>query len=408
MRQVMLALGAAAMLAPGQPAEAKWVASWTAAPVTPSAAMGPFPATPTYANRTLRQHLRLSAGGSAVRVNLTNLYGRGLLAISGARIAILDAAGNEQPGTSRHLTFSGRARAAIPAGAALRSDPVALAVAPGARVAVTFWLPGATGPCSCHPTGLDRLEISAPGDFSAAPFRPARVQTNRAFLAAIEVDAPTDTRVVAVLGDSISDGVGSTSGADRRWPDLLAHRLGPGWGVANQGISGNRVLNHGAGESALARLDRDILDLPGLDTIILLEGVNDLGLSYGRFTGRLARIFRQRPRDRVDAAAVIGAYRQIIARAHARGVRVLGATILPYKGAIYWTPEGEAARQRVNRFIRESREFDGVIDFDAVVRDPADPAAIRAGYHNGDFLHGSDAGYRAMAEAVPLALFRRP
>lgn len=408
MRRLMLWVGALAVLANAQPAAAKWVASWTAAPVTPSAATRPFPATPAYANRTLRQHLRLSAGGSAVRVSFTNLYGRGPLAIGGARMAILDAAGNEHPGTSRRLTFSGRPRAAIPAGAAFRSDPVALAVTPGARVTVTFWLPGATGPCTCHPTGLDRLEISAPGDFSAAPFRPARVQTNRAFLAAVEVDAPAETRVVAVLGDSISDGVGSTSGADRRWPDLLAQRLGPGWGVANQGISGNRVLNHGAGESALARLDRDILDLPGIDTIILLEGVNDLGLSYGRFTGQLARIFRQRPQDRIDAAALIGGYRRIIARARARGVRVFGATILPYKGAIYWTPEGEAARQRVNRFIRESGAFDGVIDFDAAVRDPADPAQIREGYHNGDFLHGSDAGYRAMAEAVPLALFRRP
>ena len=405
MRNPMLALAAAALLVPA-PAEAKWVASWTAAPVTPSAAMGPFPATPAYANRTLRQHLRLSAGGSAVRVRFTNLYGRAPLAIGAARIAILDAAGNEQPGTSRRLTFSGRARTAVPAGAAFRSDPVALAVAPGARVAVSLYLPGATGPCTCHATGLDRLEISAPGDFSAAPFRPARVQANRAFLAAVEVDAPETTRVVAVLGDSISDGVGSTSGADRRWPDLLAQRLGPGWGVANQGISGNRVLNPGAGESALARLDRDILDLPGVDTIILLEGINDLGLSYGRFTGQLARIIRQQPRDRIDAAALIGAYRQIIARAHARGVRVLGATILPYKGALYWTPEGEAARQAVNAFIRSGGAFDGVIDFDAAVRDPADPAQIRAGFHNGDFLHGSDAGYRAMAEAVPLELFR--
>lgn len=405
MRYGRLALGAAMLAAP-LPAEAKWVTSWTAAPVTPSPAAGPFPATRSFRNQTLRQHLRLSAGGRAVRVRLTNLYGRAPLVIGGARIAVLDADGRERPGMSRRLTFSGRQRAVIPEGAPLLTDPVALQVEPRARVAVSLYLPGRTGPCTCHPTGLDRLEVSAAGDFSAAPFTPARVGSMRAFLAAVEVDAAETVRVVAVLGDSISDGVGSTSGADRRWPDLLAQRLGPGWGVANQGISGNRLLNHGAGESALARLDRDVLDLPAIDTIILLEGVNDLGLSYGRFTGQLARIFRQRPEDRVDAEALITGYRRIIARAHGRGVRVLGATIMPYKGTIYWTPAGEAARQLVNRFIRTSGEFDGVIDFDAAVRDPTDPAAIRAGFHNGDHLHGSDAGYRAMAEAVPLELFR--
>lgn len=406
MRNLMLALGAAAMLAIAWPVEAKWVASWTAAPVTPSPPRGRMAGSPGFENRTLRQILRLSAGGQRVRVRLTNLYGRAPLAIGGARIAVLDSDGREQAGTSRRLSFFGGQRAVVPAGAPFLSDPVELPIEPGAKVAVTLYLPGPTGPCTCHPTGLDRLEISAPGDFSAAPFRPARVSSMRAFLAAVEVDAPETVRVVAVLGDSISDGVGSTSGADRRWPDLLARRLGPGWGVANQGISGNRLLNHGAGESALARLDRDIFALPGIDTLIVLEGVNDLGLSYGRFTGAMAAIFRQRPQDRVDAEALIGAYRRIIARARARGIRVLGATILPYKGAVYWTSGGEAARQRVNAFIRSGGAFDGVIDFDAAVRDPADPERIRAGYHNGDFLHGSDAGYRAMAEAVPLELFR--
>ncbi len=402
MRRKMLAPAVAALLAGTPPAEAKWVASWTAAPVTPSRS------SPSFENRTLRQILRLSAGGQRVRVRLTNLYGRAPLGIGGGRIAVLDADGRELPGTSRPLAFSGQPRTTIPAGANLPSDPVALTVAPGAKVAVTLYLPRPTGPCTCHPTGLDRLEISAPGDFSAAPFRPAMTATFRAFLAAVEVDAAETVRVVAVLGDSITDGAGSTSGADRRWPDLLARRLGPGWAVANQGIGGNRLLNPGTGESALARLDRDVLDLPGIDTLVVLEGVNDLGLSFGRFTGAMAALVRQQPRDRVDADALIGAYRRIVARARARGVRVIGATILPYKGAVYWSPEGEAARQRVNAFIRTGGAFDGIIDFDAAVRDPADPARIRAGYHEGDFLHGSDAGYRAMAEAVPLALFEPP
>jgi lysophospholipase L1-like esterase len=403
----MPVFAAAALAAAAQPAEAKWVTSWAAAPVTPTPAAGPFPATPSFHNQTLRQILRLSAGGGAVRVRLTNAYGAAPLAIGGARVAIVDAEGRERPGTSRRLTFSGRPTAVIPEGAPFLSDPVELRVEPGAKVAVTLYLPGETGPCTCHPAGLDRLEISAPGDFSAAPFAPASSGEARAFLAAVEVDAPAGTRVVAVLGDSISDGIGSTSGADRRWPDLLARRLGPGWGVANQGISGNRLLNHGAGENALARLDRDALDLPGIDTIVLLEGVNDLGVSFGHITGPLAEVIRQRPQDRVEAEALIGAYRQIIARAHGRGVRVIGATVLPYKGAFYWTAGGEAARQAVNRFIRTGGAFDGVIDFDAAVRDPADPAAIREGFHSGDHLHGSDAGYRAMADAIPLRLFRR-
>lgn len=291
-------------------------------------------------------------------------------------------------------------------GAVFVSDSVDLPVEAGAKVAITLYLPGDTGPCTCHPVGVERLEISARGDFSAAPFPPAGTGDTRAFLAAVEVDAPAAARSVAVLGDSISDGVGSTSGADRRWPDLLARRLGGRWGVANAGISGNRLLNDGAGVNALARLDRDVLALPGVDTLILLEGVNDLGLAYGHITGPLAAVIHQTPQDRITADDIILAYRQIIARAHGRGIRVIGATILPYKGSFYWSPEGEAARQAVNLFIRTSGAFDGVADFDAAVRDPADPASIRAGLHSGDHLHGSDEGYRVMAEAVPLGLFR--
>jgi len=405
-KSAIMAAAAAAALTFGHAAEAKWVVSWAAAPVTPSLASGPFPATPAFHNQTLRQILRLSAAGRAVRVRLTNLYGEAPLAIGGARIAILGADGRERPGSSRRLVFGGRPSASVPRGAAFVSDSVDLPVEAGARVAVTLYLPGDTGPCTCHPVGLDRLEVSAPGDFSAAPFEPASTGDMRAFLAAVEVDAPASARTVAVLGDSISDGVGATSGADRRWPDLLARRLGARWGVANLGISGNRLLNDGAGANALARLDRDVLALPGVDTLILLEGVNDLGLAFGRITGPLAAAIRQAPQDRISADDIILAYRQIIARAHARGIRVIGATILPYKGAFYWSPEGEAARQAVNHFIRSGGAFDGVVDFDAAVRDPADPAAIRAGLHNGDHLHGSDEGYRLMAEAVPLSLFR--
>ena len=300
-----LTLGLMAMAAAGFPfggaARPKWVVSWAAAPVTPSPARGPFPASPAFHNQTIRQLLRLSAAGRALRVRLTNLYGEAPLAIGAARIAILGPDGHERPGSSRRLVFGGRPSASVPRGAAFVSDSVDLPVEAGARVAVTLYLPGDTGPCTCHSVGLDRLEISAPGDFSAAPFEPAATSDERAFLAAIEVDAPAAARTVVTLGDSITDGVGATSGADRRWPDFLARRLGGRWGVANQGISGNRLLNDGAGENALARLDRDVLALPGVDTMILLEGVNDLGLAYGQITGPLAAVIHQTPQDRITA-----------------------------------------------------------------------------------------------------------
>ena len=279
------AAGLAACLMLAAPARAGWITSWAAAPVTPTPAMGQFPATPSFQDRTLRQMLRLSAGGRAVRVRFTNAYGEHALAIGGARVALVDAAGVEVPGSSRPLLFAGAPGATIDRGAPLVSDAVMLAVPPLARLAVSLYVPGDTGPCTCHSVGLDVTEISAPGDHHAAPFTPATKTMNRAFLAGVEVDAPERSRTVVALGDSITDGVGSTPSADRRWPDVLADRLarrgGAVWGVANQGISGNRVLQAGFGESALARLDRDVLAVPGVAAVILFEGVNDLGLAFG-------------------------------------------------------------------------------------------------------------------------------
>jgi lysophospholipase L1-like esterase len=258
---------------------------------------------------------------------------------------------------------------------------------------------------------MEAMDISAPGNFSAAPFAAESKGTTRAFIAGVEVDAPAGAQTLVVLGDSISDGVGSTSGTNRRWPDVLAERLakrgGGAWGVANQGISGNRVLQDGFGQSALARLDRDVLAVPGVTAMILFEGVNDLGLSFGPAGGPLASARSQLAGRKIDADDIIAGYRQIVARAHAHGIRVFGATIAPYKGAGTWSPEGEAARQKVNAFIRTGGVFDAVLDFDHIFGDPADPAAIRADYHMGDHLHGNDASYRAVAESIDLKLFAR-
>jgi lysophospholipase L1-like esterase len=408
-----IAVGVAALLVATDtgPAQARWVTSWSAAPTPPNEAFGPIPASASFENRTLRQTLRLSAGGDALRVRLTNAYGAGTLAIGAARIALLDAAGKERPGTSRILRFGGAAAANAVKGAPLLSDPVDLVVPPLSELSLSLYLPGNSGPCTCHPLGLEEMDVSPPGDFSAAPFAAESKATVRAFVAGVEVDAPDEARTIVVLGDSISDGAGSTSGANRRWPDILAERLaaaGSSWGVANQGISGNRILTDGpgAGNSALARLDQDVLAQPSVGALIVFEGVNDLGLSFGRFEGPFAEMLRANPGWKVDVPRMIAGYRQIVARARAHGIKVYGATIAPYKGAFYWSPEGEAARQEINRFIRTGGLFDAVLDFDAVIRDPKDPAQMRADYHSGDFLHGSDAGYRALAESIDLALFR--
>lgn len=403
-----LSLGLAMMAS--APARADWVTTWSAAPLPPSAAMGPMPATPSFRDRTIRQTLRISAGGTAVRIRLTNAFGAAPLAIGGARVAVLGGDGQEVAGTSHALRFSGAASAMIAKGAPLLSDPVTMAVPPLGKLSLSLYLPGDTGACTCHTTGLDVADVSAPGDHSAAPFKAESTLQMRAFVADVEVDAAKGARTVAVLGDSISDGVGSTLRANHRWPDLLAERLlarkGSTWAVANQGISGNRILNQGFGESALARFDRDILALPGVGVVIVFEGVNDLGIEFRRPAGGpLAATSTALGGTHIDAAQMIAGYRQIIARAHAAHVKVIGATIAPYKGASYWSDEGEQARQEINRFIREGGAFDGVVDFDKAVRDPADPASMRADFHIGDHLHGNDAAYRAIADSIDLRPF---
>jgi lysophospholipase L1-like esterase len=393
------------------PAQAKWITSWSAAPVNPIAAFGPFPATPSYSNRTFHQTLRLSAGGSAFRLRISNAYGAEPLEIGAARVAILDDAGKEVAGSARVIQFAGAGKALVEKGALIVSDTVALPVAPLARLSVSLYLPGDTGPCTCHQTAMEEMDISAPGDHSAAPFTAESKSASRIGLAAVEVDAPKTAQTLVVLGDSISDGVGSTSGKNRRWPDFLAERLakrgGTAWGVANQGISGNRVLQDGLGVSALARFDRDVIAMPGVSAMILFEGINDINLAFGTSAGPLGAAKGLLPMRKIGADDMIAAYRQIITRAHAHGIRVFGATIAPYKGLATWTAEGEAARQKINAFIRTGGAFDAVLDFDKVFADPANPAAIRADYHMGDHLHGNDASYRAVADSIDLGLFAK-
>ncbi len=389
---------------------AEWVQTWGAAPLPPSQAMGPLPATPGFENQTIRQTVRVSVGGSRLRIRFSNEYGTRPLVLGRARIALADAKGEPIPGTEHEVLFSGQPGTTIPAASPYLSDPIDLPVKALSSLSISLYLPQATGPCTCHGTGMQTAFVSTPGDFTARTFKLKQTVELRAFIAGIDVQAAAGARAVVVLGDSISDGVGSTVDANHRWPDLLADALDKdhgAWGVVNMGISGNQVLSDGAGQSALARFDRDVLSVPGVHTVILFEGVNDLGISYGHFEGPMAAVFKTLATGgKATRESLIAGYRQLIARAHARGLKVIAATITPYAGSAYYSEEGEAVRAALNSWIRTAHEADGVIDFDAAMRDPAKPTQIRDGYHAGDHLHGSDAGYRAMVAVIDPSLFK--
>lgn len=399
-------IASAALTIASAPAQAKWVASWTAPPHPPLGTEGPFAAA-SYDNVTLSMVVRVSEGGDRLRVRFSNRYGQHPLKIGAARVFRIDDAGHEIAGSSRALTFGGDAAAVIPAGAPFASDPVDLAVPDLSRLRVEFYLPEATGPCTCHLTGQDELDVSPPGNFVGKPFEPADKKQFRAFLSGIDVDSPDALGTIVAYGDSITDGVGSSPGKNTRWPDLLADRLhaaGRQWAVANAGISGNRILSPGMGESALSRFDEDVLSLPNVRYMIVFEGVNDLGIQYGQRNG--GPPIPGLANTPIDAEQMIAGYKQLIARAHLHGIKVIGSPIGPYKGASYWSEAGEAARAKINDWIVDGGAFDGVVRLDTAFADPADPRQIRDGYHFGDHLHGNDAGYKAAAESIDLGLFK--
>jgi lysophospholipase L1-like esterase len=398
------ALAGGAIAAAATPAQAEWVASWSASPHAPLGTEGPFAA--SYENVTLSQILRVSEGGSQVRVRFTNRYGSGPLTIGGARVVRIDDTGAEIAGSSRMLTFGGESGAVIPRGAPFVSDAVELALPDLSRLKLEFYLPEATGPCTCHLTGLDELAVSPPGNHVGQAWTPASTAQHRAFLHVVEVNSPDALGTIVAFGDSITDGVGSTPGANRRWPDILANRLqeaGQEWAVANAAISGNRVLSPGMGEAALARFDEDVLSLPNVRYLIVFEGVNDIGQRYGSRTGGPQLPGLDKPP--ITPEQMIAGFEQLVHRAHAKGIKVIASPIGPYKGASYWSEEGEAARQVVNQWILTSGALDGVVRFDTAFADPADPQSMREGYHMGDFLHGTDAGLQAVGESIDLSLF---
>ncbi|MFS8201936.1 SGNH/GDSL hydrolase family protein [Streptomyces sp. CWNU-52B] len=392
------------------PVPGGWVRTWGASPQAPDAATV---AVEPFADATLRQVVRVSGGGRQLRVRFTNEYGTTPLTIGAARVGLAAPGGGVQAGSDRRLTFAGEPTATVPAGAPVLSDPVDLPLAALSRLAVSLYVPGYVETCTCHGTDV-QTGWRIPGDAVAAPALPAGAVPlpAQALISAVEVLPDTPATAVVALGDSLTDGVGSTPGADRRWPDLLAERLvrhgGPTVHVSNQGIGGNRVLNDGFGASALARFDRDVLATPGLGHVVVLEGMNDIALSFAspEVDGPMAEFFEAFAGTPVTADDIIAGHRQLIARAHGRGARIYAATLMPYGGSDVFSAEGEKARQTVNSWIRTGGAFDAVLDFDAVWRDPHRPDRIRDGFHEGDHIHGNDAGYRALADSIDLSLFK--
>jgi lysophospholipase L1-like esterase len=409
---IALSIGAGpvtiAAAAPGKAAKTeRWVASWASAQMVP-AAKDALPAADV-ADGTLRQTLRLSTGGGKIRVRLSNAFGTEPLKLSGVHLALAAAPGSARidPASDRALAFSGRPEVTIPAGAEYLSDPIDFPAAPLANLAVTLRFDGAPPAQQTSHPGSRTTSWFGAGDQLAAAELTGGKSLDRWFqISGVDVLRPAGASLVT-FGDSITDGYGVTTNGNNRWPDILAARLQAdrrtrGVGVLNAGIGGNRLLLDGLGPNAMARFDRDVLNQAGVKYVILLEGVNDLGT-----------LTREQPASPEAHAALvarmIAAYDQMIRRARERGIKVYGATVMPYGGSGYYHPDAanEQDRQALNAWIRTPGRFDAVIDFDRLMRDPANPAKLAPALDSGDGLHPSLAGYKAMADAVPLDLFTR-
>jgi lysophospholipase L1-like esterase len=376
----------------------RWVGTWT---TTPAPVEGV-----ALHDQTLRMIAHLSIGGRRLRVRLSNACGTRKLPIGAAQVGLRREGAGIVPSSGRPLTFNGAPSTAIPAGALVVSDPVELEVPPLADLAVSVYLPGdvpesfqVTGHGNAHQTNY----LSPPGDFAAATELPVQ-ETTEAFLfvSGVEVLAPRETGGIVAFGDSLTDANISQLDANHRWPDQLARRLvaregGRPLAVMNQGIGGNRILHDGRGDSGLRRFDRDVLAQPGVTHVVVLLGINDI------------RNRGQNPAEVVTADEMIAGLHQLAVRAHAGGLTIFGGTLLTFENETFnpgfYTPAGEAKRQAVNTWIRESGAFDGVIDFEAALRDPSHPTQMLPQWDCGDHLHPSDAGYLHMGDIIDLALF---
>ena len=359
-------------------------------------AMRPFAAV------TLREIAHVSNGGQQVRVRFTNEFGLDGLTIGNAHVALSTGGSAIKDGTDHALTFGGASSVRIPPGAAMYSDPVALAVPALSDVAVSFYLPSQVMRGETYHAFADQDNYVVDGDVAgAATLTSPTSLRSWYFFDGIEVNAVEGARAIVTIGDSITDGAASTPNANVRWPDVLAARLKQEKGlenvsVLNEGIGGNRVLNDQAGPSLLARLDRDVLAQNYVKYVIVLESINDIG--------RLARLMA--PEDDVNAPMLEQGLKQLADAAHQHGIKAIGATLTPYGGAGYSSPKGEEVRKAVNDWIRTSGVFDGVIDFDKITQDPQNPDHFNPLFDSGDHLHPGDAGYKAMGEGIDLKLFK--
>ncbi len=393
-----------------------WVVTWATsaqiyrapAPAAPPTATPPPAANPNaparprapreFNNQTVRMVVHTSIGGKRLRLQLTNPFGGAPVQVGAAHVALRDKESSIVAGSDRVLTVAGSKSFRMIPGETLISDPVDLEFAPLADLAVSLYFPASTGPLASHGLGLHTTYISGEGDFTAQATIPEPTTTAAYYwISAVDVVAPADAAAIVTLGDSITDAAASTANQDRMWPARLAARLQANKAtaniaVANEGISGNRILMDGSGVAALSRLDHDVLLQTGAKWVMFLEGINDIGNQVNANTG-------------LTSADLIAAMRQIVERAHLAGLKVIGCTLTPYEGAKYYSDAGEVMREAENDFIRGSGVFDAVVDFDAAVRDPMNLKHYRTGMQSGDNLHPSDAGYQAMADAIDLSIF---
>jgi lysophospholipase L1-like esterase len=374
----------------------KWVGTWASSPLLDAHAK---PAEEVLTGSTLREVVHVSIGGEMVRVRFSNLYGTTPLMIGAAEIAQTLKGADTVAGTGKALTFHGTPSVSIPPGALAVSDPIPFKFAPLSDVTVSFYLPSPSGPVTEHQLGVATSYHAQGNVVSSATLNSPTTLTSWEYLNGIDTLAADRAGAVITIGDSITDGAKSTPDTNQRWPDELARRLqaDPKFrdlAVLNEGISGNKLLRDGAGPNALARFDRDVIAQSGGKYLLILEGINDIGRLHDF------------PDSGLTAADLIFALNQMIVRAHAHGIAVIGCTLTPYHGAGYYTDNGEAIRKAVNDWIRNGGAFDGVVDLEAAVRDPNHPDTFLPADDPGDHLHPNDAGYKAMGDAIDLKLFK--
>lgn len=372
--------------------------AWTASPQLPSEGFTPNWSREGFWRQSLRQVVRLAAGGGRMRIRLSHVYGTSAVRVAAASVGRTGAGAAVEPGTLTRLTFGGDGEAEIPARGEVVSDDVPLDVAAGESVTVTLYFATTTGPATFHAQAF-ATGYRGEGDLTADVTGQGYGETSQSwyFLSAVEVDAGR-TDGIALFGDSVTDGFGSTPDLNRRWSDALAARTGRP--VLNAGIGGNLLLNDSAwyGEKGVGRLRRDVLDRPGVDTLVVLLGLNDIGFS------ETAEQPTYKPAPVVEAEELVAGHRELVRQARERGMRAVGCTLLPFAGSDHWGEHAAKVSHALNEWVRCSGEYDAVVDLNRVLADPEDPDRLRPSYDFGDHLHPNDAGYDVMAEAVSPAL----